>query len=124
MVAIDDNKYRLFLIACGLADYLSNPQKAATALISGGTFGALSILWGWLMARGFRWSRWAALVTTSLLVVVFSWRASASWLAVADGAGEKTIAAILITLMGTGSVAMLITLLLAGRGRSKPSATI
>ena len=36
----------LFLIAMGAAGYLSNPEKAATALMSGGTFGALSMLWG------------------------------------------------------------------------------
>ena len=38
--------YGLFLIAMGAAGYLSNPEKAATALKSGGTFGALSMLWG------------------------------------------------------------------------------
>ena len=50
----------LFLIAMGAAGYLSNPEKAATALMSGGTFGALSMLWGCLMSRGISWSRWAA----------------------------------------------------------------
>jgi uncharacterized membrane protein (UPF0136 family) len=29
----------------GLIGYFSNPEKARTALISGGTFGTLSIIW-------------------------------------------------------------------------------
>ena len=62
--------YGLFLIACGLAGFLSNPEKAKTALISGGTFGALSILWGVLMARGARWSRGVAFGTSGFLVAV------------------------------------------------------
>ena len=103
--------YGLFLIAMGAAGYLSNPEKAATALMSGGTFGALSILWGWLMSRGIGWSRWAAGATTALLLVVFAWRASVSWSAFAGGASEKLTAAILITLMGTASLAMLAFLL-------------
>ena len=103
--------YGLFLIAMGAAGYLSNPEKAATALMSGGTFGALSMLWGWLMSRGIRWSRWAAGATTALLLVVFAWRSSVSWSAFAGGASEKLTAAILITLMGTASLAMLVFLL-------------
>ena len=38
--------YGAFLIIMGLLGYLSNPEKAQTALLSGGTFGALSIVWG------------------------------------------------------------------------------
>ncbi len=98
--------YGLFLIAIGAAGYLSNPEKAATALMSGGTFGALSILWGWLMSRGVGWSRWAATATTTLLFIVFAWRGSVSWMAFAGGASEKLTAAILITLMGAASLAM------------------
>lgn len=110
--------YGLFLIAMGAAGYLSNPEKAATALMSGGTFGALSMLWGWLMSRGISWSRWAAVATTALLLVVFSWRASVSWMAFAGGATEKLTAAILITMMGTASLAMLGLLLLANIRRT------
>ena len=69
--------------------------------------GALSILWGRLMSRGIGWSRWAAGATTTLLLVVFAWRASVSWMAFAGGASVKLTAAILITLMGTASLAML-----------------
>ena len=99
--------YGSFLIVMGLLGYLSNPEKAKTALMSGGTFGGISILWGVLGARGVRWSLPAALVTTSLLALVFAWRASVGWLAVLDGKSEKLFAASLITVMLVGSVVML-----------------
>lgn len=102
--------YGGFLILMGLAGFLSNPEKAKTALMSGGTFGALSILWGVLMARGVRWSLPAAKTTTSLLAVVFVWRASVGWLAVIEGHAEKRFASALITLMLVASIAMLLRL--------------
>jgi uncharacterized membrane protein (UPF0136 family) len=105
--------YGMFLIVMGLLGYLSNPEKAKTALMSGGTFGALSILWGVLGARGVRWSRPAAIVTTGLLAVVFAWRASVGWLAVLGGKSEKLFAAVLITAMLAGSALMLLGLLKA-----------
>jgi uncharacterized membrane protein (UPF0136 family) len=105
--------YGGFLIVLGLLGYLSNPEKAKTALMSGGTFGALSILWGVLGARRVRWSLPAAIVTTGLLVVVFVWRASVGWLAVLDGQSEKRFAASLITLMLVASVVLLPVLLRA-----------
>jgi uncharacterized membrane protein (UPF0136 family) len=111
--------YGAFLILCGLLGYLSNPEKAKTALMSGGTFGALSIVWGVLGARGFRWSLPAALVTTALLTLVFAWRASVGWLAVIDGKREKLFAASLITLMLAASVLMLLDLL---KSRKTPEA--
>ena len=114
--------YGAFLIVMGLAGYLSNPEKARTALMSGGTFGALSILWGVLGARGVRWSLPAAIVTTGLLSLVFAWRASVGWLAVLDGHSEKLMAASLITLMLAASVAMLPVLFRARR--AGPSATV
>ena len=107
--------YGAFLMLMGLAGYLSNPEKAKTALMSGGTFGGLSILWGVLAARGVRWSLPAATATTGLLVVVFAWRASVGWMAVLDGKTEKQFAAALITVMLAGSVAMLTGLLRARR---------
>ena len=99
--------YGAFLVAMGLAGYLSNPEKAVTALMSGGLFGSLSILWGWLMHRGWSWSRWAALATTGLLTAVFAWRATVSWTAVAEGHPDKWVAAVLISAMGLASLAML-----------------
>ena len=115
--------YGAFLIVMGLLGFLSNPEKAKTALMSGGTFGLLSILWGVLGARGFRWSRVAAIGTTGLLTVVFVWRSSVGWLAVMDGKREKLFAASLITLMLAASVPMLLRLLKSAKtAEPKPSA--
>ena len=105
--------YGGFLMVMGSIGYLSNPEKAKTALMSGGTFGALWILWGVLGARGVRWSQPAAIVTTGLLAVVFAWRASVGWLGVLDGKSEKLFAAVLITVMLAGSALMLLGLLKA-----------
>jgi uncharacterized membrane protein (UPF0136 family) len=105
--------YGAFLIVMGLLGYLSNPEKAKTALISGSSFGVLSILWGVLGARGVRWSLPVALATTCLLALVFAWRASVGWLAVLDGKSEKLFAASLISVMFAGSVVMLLGLLKA-----------
>ena len=114
--------YGSFLIVMGLTGYLSNPEKAKTALMSGGTFGALSILWGVLGARGVRWSLPAARVTTGLLVLVFAWRASVGWLAVFDGKSEKLFAASLITVMLAGSALMLPALMKARKtGAAEPT---
>ena len=113
--------YGGFLIVMGLLGYLSNPEKAKTALMAGGTFGALSILWGVLGARGARWSLPAAIVTTGFLALVFVWRASVGWLAVLDGKSEKLFAAVLITAMLAGSAVMLWCLLKARKPSGTPS---
>ena len=114
-------RYGIFLIAMGIAGFLSNPQKATTALMSGSTFGVLSILWGVLIARGVRWSRLAACATTLFLVLVFAWRCSVSWKAFMGGAADKLTAAILITMMGTASIAMLVLLLLSFSRKTQPA---
>ena len=113
--------YGGFLIVMGLVGYLSNPEKAKTALMSGGTFGAISILWGVLGARGVRWSLPAAIGTTGFLALVFVWRASVGWLAVLDGKSEKLFAAVLITAMLAGSALMLACLLKARKPAGTPS---
>ena len=99
--------YGAFLIVMGVVGYLSNPEKAATAVLSGGSFGGLSMGWGYLLRRGREWARWGALATTGLLVVVFLWRASVGWMAVNAGQSEKLVAASLITAMAVASIATL-----------------
>lgn len=103
--------YGLFLILAGTAGYLSNPEKAKTALMSGGTFGGLSALLGWLGLRGAGWWPLAARVLTGMLSGVFVWRSVVTWGKVFDGAPEKTFAAVLITLMLAASAAMYVVLL-------------
>ncbi len=113
--------YGGFLMVMGLAGYLSNPEKAKTALMSGGTFGALAILWGVLGARGVRWSLPAAITTTGLLALVFAWRASVGWRAVFDGQSEKLFAAVLITAMLAASAVMLPALFGSLKKQSNPA---
>ena len=103
--------YGGFLILMGVLGYFSNPEKAKTALITGGVFGVLSILWGFLGARGFNWSRWAAVFTTGLLALACIWRAFLSWSAVINGESNKTFAALVITAMLAASVVLLPVLL-------------
>jgi len=109
--------YGLFLIVIGLVGYLSNPERARTALMSGGTFGTISIVWGLLLRGGMTWAWVGALVTTCFLAVVFVWRSSVGWMAVARGETEKGLAAVLITLMLLASAAVISLLL---RNRVKP----
>jgi uncharacterized membrane protein (UPF0136 family) len=112
--------YGAFLVAAGLAGFLSNPEKAATALVSGGTFGALSMAWGLLLRSGRRWALQAALATTGLLTLVFAWRATASWLAFLGGQPGKLVAAALITAMLVASVVTLARLA-RGDGSTRPA---
>lgn len=100
--------YGLFLCAMGLAGYLSNPEKARTALMSGATFGGISVTLGLLARRGINWTRGAGLALATLMSGVFLWRASVSWMAVSGGQSEKLTAAVLITAMGLASIAMLV----------------
>ncbi len=117
--------YGAFLLAVGVVGYLSNPEKAATALLSGGTFGTLSMVWGFLIGRGAGWARWAAVGTTALLAAVFAWRGTVSWLAVLGGQEEKTVAAVLITAMELASLVTLFVLLAApGRARAVPASPV
>ena len=91
--------FGVFLIPLGVIGYMTHPEKAIAALISGGGFGALWMLWGVLSAKGVRWSWVAALATTTLLAIACAWRASMNWLAVASGQSEKAFVSVLVTLM-------------------------
>lgn len=112
--------YGAFLILAGLAGYLSNPEKAKTALLSGGTFGLLNLGLGWLALRGWRPARGVAFGLASFLGAVFVWRAAVSWMAVADGQPEKRVAALIITAMLAGTL-WLIALLTRARRRAGAS---
>jgi len=101
--------FGVFLILCGLAGYLSNPAGAKTALMSGGTFGGLSAIWGLLMLKGFAWAKVAAWVSTIVLVAAFAWRSIAGWMAYVAGE-PKLFAASLITMMLVASLASIAVL--------------
>ena len=107
--------YGVFLILVGLIGYLSNPEKAKTALMSGGTFGLLNIAFGLLALRGWRPSITIALVIAAFLGIVFSWRAFVSWSAFAGGESSKLMAAVLISSMLAATIGVAIYLLRRGR---------
>ena len=103
--------FGIFLIACGLAGYASNPEAAKTALMSGGAFGTLSSFWGfWILKGGRLLALLAAGLTTLMLCAAFTWRSVVSWQAYSGGE-PKLFAAILITGMLFASVCSLIQLL-------------
>lgn len=116
----------IFIILLGVIGYLTHPERAQTALISGGGFGALSILWGILGAKGRRWSRLPAMLTMAFLSVACAWRASLGCIAIANGQSGKVFASLLITLMLAVSVALLVMLLKDRRhsGAGKPAEEI
>ena len=101
--------FGVYLILAGLAGYLSNPEKAKTALMSGSVFGILSLIAAYLAYLGNAWGRRMGLGMCALLSVVFGWRSIVSWTAVAGGQTEKIFAASLISSM---LVAALITLVI------------
>jgi hypothetical protein len=103
--------FGVLMIFLGLVERLTHPEGAITAMVFGGTFGVLSILWGILGSKGVRWSRWAALVTTTLLTLVCGWRASARWQAVVEGEAVNAFGAFLITVAFAVSAALLFLLL-------------
>ena len=102
--------YGVFLIACGVAGYLSNPEKAKSALISGCVFGGLTLFWALLARQGTSWARPAALVTAILVAIATGWRAVIGWQGVAAGDSSKRLAAVLVTLMALASVVIIFSL--------------
>ena len=111
--------YGLLLFEIAVAAVMYNPVSgqfgfnaaAKTALISGGVCGGLSLLWAFLLWRGARWPLIGAVMSTTLFLAAFSWRATVAWTAFAGGASEKAYAASLISLMGLASLALIVLLL-------------
>lgn len=113
--------FGLFLLVAGLSGYLSNPEKAKTALASGGLFGSLSLALGWLNRREWRPAFPAAIGMSLLLAAVFAWRSFAGWSAFAGGDDSKQFAALLITSMLVATVSLAAWLFIL-RGRESESA--
>ena len=95
--------YGIFLFAVGLLGYLSNPAAAKTGLISGGVFGTLSLMLGFGMFKGIAVLRFAAIAMVGFLAIIFTWRSTVSWMAVADGE-PKFLAAVLISSILAASI--------------------
>jgi len=93
-----------YLILAGMAGYLSNPEKAKTALYSGSLFGVLMLTSGFLLSKNKAWALKVALGLCALLSLTFSWRAIVGWIAVYNGNTDKLFAAALITSMLLGAL--------------------
>lgn len=91
--------YGVFLIVAGVLGFLSNPEKAKTALMSGGLFGMISIAVGILANREMSRAFPISLSLVLFLGTVFVWRASVSWMTFAGGQSDKLFAAVLISVM-------------------------
>jgi hypothetical protein len=99
--------YGAFVFLMGVLGYLSNPEKAGTALKSGGMVAGLAVVWaiGWWGQR--RWALFGAAATLTLVGIVFIWRSSVSWLAYLGGESQKLTAALLITAMFVATAVVL-----------------
>lgn len=98
--------YGIFLFIIGMVGFLSNPEAAKTALISGTVFGGLSCLFGVFLQRGKTKAAVPAIAMLAFLAIIFSWRSSASWRSVAEGE-PKLLAAVLISSMLAATILML-----------------
>lgn len=107
--------YGAFVFTMGVLGYLSNPEKAGTALKSGGMVASLAVIWatGWACQR--RWALFGAATTLGLVGLAFIWRSSASWMAYFAGESQKRTAALLITAMLVATVVVLPKVLAAIR---------
>ena len=114
--------YGVFLIVVGLIGFLSNPEKAKTALLSGGTFGLISMGLGLLAGKGWKGAIPAGLGLAAFLGATFIWRSSVSWMAVAGGEDSKLTAAILISTMLAGTIALAILLVRSRRQSTQGAA--
>jgi len=83
-----------------------NPH-AMSALITGAVTSAITLLWAILFSRGFKWTVYAAMVTTAIFAVLFTWRATVAWLSVKAGNHDKWYPASLISAMLVSSLFML-----------------
>ncbi|SRR5690554_3496353 len=113
--------YGLILIVCGIIGYASNPEKAMTALMSGGTFGTLSLIWGGLAYWGKRWALFGALFTLGFVLMAFIWRSTVSWMDYLGGDPAKRIPAYLISFMLVSTLVVLPRIIKDLRPRRMPS---
>ncbi|MFP4351441.1 MAG: TMEM14 family protein [Puniceicoccaceae bacterium] len=96
--------YGLFLLALGIAGYVNNPDGAKTALVSGGVFGGVHLLWAWLWNRRQRIARYGAGATLVLVLAASTWRMTVSWQAFLGGDETKRFVAFILTAMFLGTL--------------------
>lgn len=113
--------YGFFLITCGIVSVIFIGLKAKTALISGGTSGAIALGIGFWHYNGGASNAWiAGLLLTLALFCVFSWRSTKTLFKVFEliptndpDLKGKGIAFLIISLMAVVSIFVFILQLLA-----------
>ncbi|HEY3403160.1 MAG TPA: hypothetical protein VGK59_07225 [Ohtaekwangia sp.] len=103
--------YGTFLILCGIVSVIFIGMKAKTALISGGTSGAASIMMAYLISTGVNAARVAGFIIPALLFIVFAWRSTKTFFKVLElipnqhpDLKGKGIAFLVISLMAVVSI--------------------
>jgi len=96
--------YGIFLIAIGLVGYLNNPEQAKTALISGGLFGSIHLIWAFLWNRLRKVARLGAGITICLVLAASTWRSWVAWQQYLGGDQSKQFVAFLLTAMFLGTL--------------------
>ena len=103
--------YGCFLILCGIAAVIFIGLKAKTALISGGTSGAIAIILSYLIFEGTAAAVWGGIVLSLLLFCVFSWRSTKTLFAIFElqktnhpDLKGKGVAFLIISLMAVVSI--------------------
>ncbi len=109
------NFYGVFLILCGIVSVIFIGMKAKTALASGGISGVIMILIGYLVSIATHGARWAGIVVTLALFVVFAWRSTKTLFKIFELIPSahkelkgKGIAFLIISLMAVVSMVMLV----------------
>ena len=111
--------YGIFLIALGVAGYLNNPGGAKTALLSGGVFGGIHLVWAYLWKRHPGPVRTGALVSLLVVLGASTWRGYVAWTAFLEGDPSKQFVAFLLTAMWLGTARLLVRLLTLPRPRDE-----
>ena len=107
--------YGAFLILCGIVSVMLIGLKAKTALVSGGTSGAMSITIGHFISVGSNVAQLLGMLLCAALFVVFCWRAAKTLFIVFElipgsqpDLKSKTIAFLIISLMAVVSLVVLL----------------
>jgi len=118
--------YGLFLICCGITAVIFIGLKAKTALLSGGLSGSICILISYLVCQHYCIARYAGIIVSLGLFIVFSWRCTKTLFSIFDLMATpgkelkgKGIAFLIIGLMAIVSLTVLGTQLLIELNRAE-----
>jgi hypothetical protein len=107
--------YGIFLICCGIASVIFIGPKAKTALISGGTSGAISVLIAYLISTQTAGAQLAGIIVCLALFCVFAWRSTKTLFKLlelvslkSEEVNGKALAFLIISLMAVVSMMVLV----------------